>query len=271
MDDDLKGFFTPIVSPSIVYDDSRIIVVAKPAGMHCAPASAPDTLCAWLFSRCPAVAAVAGRGKDEGGLLHRLDAATSGLVAFAADDDSFKTMMSAAEAGTFSKTYRALGRSSAVGLLGSKPESTNPIGADGASWGTALRRGNLDALAGMLSGKYLESGYRSFGPGATRVACCSTPYLASGEARRGKSWAKDTYRSDFGEARAIEEGVLVDVTLVRGFRHQVRAHMAWIGLPLKGDAVYGDDDTDGTGLCLRATRLSFPAAHGAAPMVVELD
>lgn len=271
MDSSLYQFFPTISTPRVVYDDGCVMVVAKPAGMHCAPASAPDTLCSWLFSRYPAVAAVSGRGKDEGGLLHRLDVATSGLVAFATDDDSFEAMMAAAASGSFIKTYRALGRPSAVGLLGSKPETTSPMGVDEAAWGMALRRGDLAALAGMLSGRYREGRYRPFGPGGSRVACCSTQYLASDDSGRGKNWAKDTYRSDFGEARAELGGVLVEVRLVRGFRHQIRAHMAWMGLPLKGDEVYGDDDTEGSGLCLRAIRLCFPAAHGGTPIVVDLD
>jgi len=265
--------FYPIAEPRVVYEGDGVIIVAKPAGMHCAPAGrlAPagpgSTLSDWLFERYPMAAAVAGRGRGEGGLLHRLDGATSGLVAFATDDGSFAAMSAAAARGAFVKTYRALCLPAPVGLAGSRPELYAPPGADPDRWRSCLLRGDAPALASMLAGASIESRFRPYGPGAARVACAT---IGPGPASRAKDWTRDSYLSDVVTARPFSSGLLVEVRLARGFRHQIRAHMAWLGLPLEGDDLYGDGGNRAAELRLRAFRLSFPSPRGSGPVVVEL-
>ena len=43
------------------------------------------------------------------------------------------------------------------------------------------------------------------------------------------------------------EGVL-RCTITRGFRHQIRAHLAWAGYPIRGDVQYGGVSSDDFGL-----------------------
>ena len=52
---------------------------------------------------------------------------------------------------------------------------------------------------------------------------------------------------------------LVDVTLHTGRTHQIRVHMAYIGHPVAGDAVYGPKNviTELGGQCLHARLLGF--------------
>ncbi|PKL07777.1 MAG: hypothetical protein CVV51_12350 [Spirochaetae bacterium HGW-Spirochaetae-7] len=262
--------FEPIDSPRIVFDDRGVVVVAKPAGMHCAPDGECGTLCSWLFGRSPSLATVHGRKAGEGGLLHRLDAATSGLVAFAGDDASFIRMAEAAGAGDFVKSYRALGMPSVAGLAGSRPEAVSPSGVDGGEWASAIRREDLGRLAGMMAGSSSSSFFRPFGPGAARVACASPSDAAVAAGQTGKAWTRDVYTTDFESASIVYGGVQVECRLSRGFRHQVRAHMAWLGLPLGGDGLYGEGDDEG-GLRLRAFRLSFPDPRGGMRIEVSLD
>ncbi len=274
----MDAAFRPIQEPRIVFEGDGVIVAAKPAGMHCSPSGSPKgspagspsgdevTLCAWLYERRPAAAAIRGRGKGEGGLLHRLDAATSGLVAFAADEEAFAAAIAAAGAGEFKKRYRALGLPAGSGLLGSKPDSVAPEGVDAAAWSRCLRGADLRRLSDMLAGTAVESRFRPFGPGSVRVACAAADAVPAGS---GKAWTRDEYRSDFLAARPYKDGVLADIELSRGFRHQVRAHMAWLGLPLAGDSVYGDGEAGE--LRLRAYSLSFPSPRGGGTIVVELD
>jgi len=273
--------FKPILEPRIIYDEDGIIVVAKPAGMHCAPAGEAGTLCSWLFSLRPAVALVGGRGTGEGGLLHRLDAATSGLVAFAADERSFASLLAAGKSGAFVKSYRALGLPSVSGLLGSKPESIAPTGIDSAVWISCLRRADTGRIAELLPGRSVVSKFRPYGPGSTRVACAIAYENGPGYdaavpgGKSGKAWTRDSYRTEILTARPFAGGVVLEVALARGFRHQVRAHLAWLGLPLEGDQVYGDglsgDNRGAAELRLRAFKVSFPSSRGAGNVVVDLD
>ena len=49
------------------------------------------------------------------------------------------------------------------------------------------------------------------------------------------------------------------VSLARGFRHQIRAHLAWMGLPLAGDSLYGRRPL------AEALPARFPSCPAAAP------
>jgi 23S rRNA pseudouridine1911/1915/1917 synthase len=63
--------------------------------------------------------------------------------------------------------------------------------------------------------------------------------------------------------RTRETGVkraLLEIHLETGRRHQIRAHLAWLGHPVVGDARYGQPDSR---MALHAQRLSFqhPVTH----------
>jgi 23S rRNA-/tRNA-specific pseudouridylate synthase len=80
-------------------------------------------------------------------------------------------------------------------------------------------------------------------------------------AESGKG-AATIYRSDILGCDLIEgaeegEGPELELRLAlsRGFRHQIRAQLAWIGLPIAGDPLYGGAPDER--LRLYAIRLSF--------------
>jgi 23S rRNA pseudouridine1911/1915/1917 synthase len=50
---------------------------------------------------------------------------------------------------------------------------------------------------------------------------------------------------------------LVEVTLETGRKHQIRVHLAGLGCPVAGDAVYGATTDPAGRLALHATRLAF--------------
>lgn len=226
--------------PRIVQEDADYLVAWKPHGMPSAPLHAGDagTLLEWVVQRYPEVGSVRGHKDREGGLLHRLDTPTAGVVLLARNQVAWDAARHAAEYGTFRKAYRA-SCADVRGFSRDYPDSVGPSasgtpGTRGASrtvWESGTGWPFLATGPRLEPGQSLISGFRAWGPGRQRVA----PVEAGAP----------VYRS---EVRAIEVGpkdsprgmptVRVEVGLVRGFRHQVRAHLAWCGYPILGDSLY---------------------------------
>jgi 23S rRNA pseudouridine1911/1915/1917 synthase len=62
-------------------------------------------------------------------------------------------------------------------------------------------------------------------------------------------------REEPGSSTEAKELVLCRARILRGFRHQIRCHLAWLGFPILHDSLYGGA---GEGvLALRACSLSF--------------
>lgn len=257
----------PILEPSVAYEDDAVLAVRKPSGMHTAPLPRSDgpTLCSWAFERYPELRTVRGRNVIEGGLLHRLDESTSGLVLFARTDEAYASVEASADKGLFRKSYRALCEPCDFGLPGSRPALLAPPGADAAAWVSTLRRCDCAKIAGGVAGAVIRSRFRPFGPGAQRVACARAADLEALPSR--KDWTKDEYETRVAEARAEGRLLEADVELHRGFRHQIRAHFAWMGLPLYNDELYGEG---GGELALRAYRLEFPRPGSGGSLVIDI-
>ena len=95
----------------IIYEDSQLIAVDKPAGIpsHALRAGERGTVVSALLARYPELRGV-GYRELESGLLHRLDGDTSGLLLAARDQATFETLRAAHERGEFEKRYLALVR-----------------------------------------------------------------------------------------------------------------------------------------------------------------
>ena len=240
----------------LLYEDSSVLAVIKPARMHSAPGLGGGGLCAWVFERYPDAAlagagtdrpSVAGRPAAEGGLLHRLDYETSGIVLFARTAAAFADLLGQQERGAFLKEYRAFSHVSALASPeGSVPLDGFPGGVAEGAWADARSRGDGASLAAQLGAARegeacsVSCAFRPFGPKGARVAC-----LRPGAAPAGKAGA--AYSSVILAAAADDSAstaVALRVGLSRGFRHQIRAQLAWIGLPISGDSLYGGAPDD---------------------------
>ena len=93
----------------IVYEDSTILIVDKPAGMPTHGFSGRDkaTLANFLLARYPELAKV-GESPWEPGLVHRLDRETSGLVAVAKTQAAFVALKAQLRGRQIKKIYWAL-------------------------------------------------------------------------------------------------------------------------------------------------------------------
>lgn len=95
--------------PEILFEDADILVVDKPAGMyaHPSPGHEGGTLTDALLRRCPALAAVGGRGRP--GIVHRLDAETSGVMVLAKSPRAYRRLRELFERhAAVRKTYLAV-------------------------------------------------------------------------------------------------------------------------------------------------------------------
>ena len=112
----------------VVFEDEHVLVVDKPAGLvvHPGAGNQGGTMVHGLLARHPELAGVGG-DPDRPGVVHRLDAGTSGLLAVARTELAFGALVGQLAARTVERRYRALvhGRVAApAGLV------DGPIGRD---------------------------------------------------------------------------------------------------------------------------------------------
>jgi 23S rRNA pseudouridine1911/1915/1917 synthase len=95
---------------TILYEDDRIIVVDKPAGLAVHPgAGTPDgTLVNGLLAHAPAAFAPMACESERPGIVHRLDKDTSGVMVAAKDPGTRDDLIAAFAARTVDKTYLAV-------------------------------------------------------------------------------------------------------------------------------------------------------------------
>ncbi|HHN93381.1 MAG TPA: RluA family pseudouridine synthase [Anaerolineae bacterium] len=173
----------------IIYEDSFLLVVDKPAGMvvHPALGHATGTLVNALLARYPSIAEVGGA--ERAGIVHRLDKDTSGLLLVAKDEETRAALQRQFKRRQVSKTYLAL-----VEDLVQPQEGIieAPIGRD---------KRQRKKMAVVSTGRPARTAYRV--------------------------------------VEYFREHTLLEVRPHTGRTHQVRVHLAWLGYPVVGDAVYG--------------------------------
>lgn len=269
------------------YEDPLFLAVEKPAGMHSAPLRAGEggTLLDEVILRFPEVAGLPGIKAVEPGLLHRLDRETSGLLVVARSAEGFERLRASFEAGLVDKGYVAICRTAESDPRGGCPSPSSPFS------------------SGVIRVR-IESRFAPFGPGRRRVRVVGPEILSfgrganpgqAGQASRGQSLpglapaesesrgrsgrgreppetTQRTYRTEV-EIAAWQNGCcLVHVRLSSGFRHQVRAHLAALGLPILGDELYGEGASDGAESIPRlASGLDRPAGPLARRLYLHAE
>ena len=265
--------------PCIVRETAHWAVVYKPPHLPTAPLRADErnTLVYWFlhsdegqkqsaeYGLRSREAQVRGKKEIEAGLLHRLDTDTRGLVLFAKDQAVYDFLAARQEAGQMIKTYCAFVEPNRV------PEIDNGYGFGATELSmlkefAAAQRGIAaqeqvvvqERIAAQLP-LTLESQFRNFGPGAKRVAP-----VVSGSRHYKKDGRLYTTVIEAADILPSPPLIRVRCRLSRGYRHQVRAHLAAAGLPIVGDPLYAPRGAEAqpesaqVGLQLYAVSLEFP-------------
>lgn len=237
---DTVKFSDKNLQTSIVLIDKDFIVIDKPQGLASAPLTENAICCAFsqIALKYPSVSAVKGKKLLEGGLIHRIDTATRGLLLIACSQTAYDNFQIQQKDGRFLKYYTAICEDKRSEHA--KNDQTFPLS--------------------------IVSRFRPFGKGRTQVEAV---FEDAGRAALKKAGEK-LYSTDIlsiedfsvhpleGEVPTIE--VLCRIS--EGYRHQVRVHLASAQLPVVGDLLYGtqiagDKVNTGQGMQFFASALEF--------------
>ncbi|MGD0115671.1 MAG: RluA family pseudouridine synthase [Dehalococcoidia bacterium] len=207
------------ISLRIIYEDSDIVVIDKPAGMavHPGPGRAHHTLVNALLARYPDLV---GTGEAlRPGIVHRLDKDTSGILLVARNERAHADLSRQLKERLVEKRYLALvtGR-----LEPGEGVTEGDIGRDPR---------NRKRMAIVEGGRPARTAYRV--------------------------------------VERLDGFTLVEVAPSTGRTHQIRVHLAGVGHPVVGDALYGRRSTLVGRQFLHARRIAF--SHPADGRPVEFE
>lgn len=206
----------------VLHEDDDLVFVDKPAGVPSHPLKSHEThtIANALVARYPEVREVADEAR-EGGLCHRLDIETSGVLFAARSPSVWKQVREAFNKRDVDKVYWAV--------------VTGPIPDEGEIELPLVQRGNR-----------------------------AVPASDDDKARDAHSLFRALSRA--GEATWVE------VRIITGVMHQVRAHLAAIGAPILNDALYGGREYAGlTRFFLHARSLGLKHPRTGKRLTVVSD
>jgi 23S rRNA pseudouridine1911/1915/1917 synthase len=231
-------------SPYLLEETGDFAVVFKPAKMHCTPKDDSfhrkgtqgqtkkddsNTLIDWYTAHFPPAFEI----------MHRLDYETHGLLLFAKNEKSFNFFRNLQDEDGFAKEYSAV---------------CIPAGSAVQIAGFPLHPLHFQPEDSMSFQNYIiESYFRPYGPGRKLVRPVTD--LAGS---KHKEKATDKGRFYKTEIISVKDDVFT-VQIKRGFRHQIRCHLCWIGYPILNDPLYshGEASAPSGGLALRSHALFF--------------
>lgn len=229
--------------PPALFEDAALLAFDKPAGLPVQPLSCRETgtlmnAVATRYPECRALGpelARMGESPLMAGALHRIDADTSGLVLVARTAEAFAGLRAQFAAQAVRKTYLALVEGSvAVGGTLENDLAHDP---------TQPFCRMIDARNNRL----------------TRAQCAQLKPLH----------AVTRFRPLAHVAAGNEERTLLEVTICTGVTHQIRAQLAFAGLHIVNDRLYGAFAVENqSGHCLHAYAAAFSHPVSGAPVEI---
>ena len=234
-----------VVELQVVHEDPSFLVVDKQALLPTVPLKdnpgGKQTLLSLISEQYPEVLEISSKNTWEGGVLHRLDTATSGLVVVARTKDAYDFLRTIQKANLFWKEYRAESSAYALPLAPGFPPYPyeDPFSAKG-----------KEVIIGSLFRRYGEH-HRQVRP----VNAASPKHLLD---KTTGTW----YMTKVCYSGEQDNGAKqFTCRLSSGFHHQVRAHLAWSGWPLDGDIFYHGMEKPNLGLRCTAVQLLHPVTQ----------
>jgi 23S rRNA pseudouridine1911/1915/1917 synthase len=194
-----------LCQPFIIKETDDYAVVFKPPKMHSAPLKKKEDSSLFDWFRV--------KSSHVFDMVHRLDYETHGLVLFAKNKKSFEFFKTLQDNGEFIKEYSAI--------------CVNNKNAGSAS---GFPPSPVDLLSLKEKTLIIESFFRPYGPGRKLVRPVT-------ENKKQREIAKDKggfYKTEITDIN----GNILNVRIKRGFRHQIRCHLCWVGFPIQNDPLY---------------------------------
>ena len=224
----------------VLYVDDHMVAVSKPAGWPSHPLRHGEgaTVAGALLARFPECGQ-ASPDSREGGLVHRLDRGTSGVLIAARNRTAWFELRAAMVSADCTKIYRA----EVQGCLGSMGAGDKDFVSPGAEPDTLVVAAPIGRV-GRRGARVKLGGGRQPLPAFTTVSLL--------------------------EQRA--DTALLEARLSKGRTHQVRAHLAYLGFPVVGDRIYGQPEPSPEApplLHLHAASLTFRHPKTGQALCIE--
>ena len=208
----------------VIFENSDLLAVYKPKGLPTVPLrnKEGDSLLREIASDYPEVARVKAEKEWEGGIIHRLDTPTSGIVIAARNDETYQYLINAQKNNLIVKYYIARTSPRSELLPGFEP------------FPYTFRVSTLE----------IASYFRPYGERGASVR----PVLNNHRYIKGIIYTT--------KANRTSEPNTFECIITRGFRHQIRCHLSWSGNPIIGDDRYGGAENED--LLLEAVKVELP-------------
>ncbi len=218
-------------------DTEPFVILDKPSGLPSAPLHpGEESAYTQAAARYPGLDAVCGKKTVEHGLVHRIDTATRGILLIAATQEYYAYLLDVQQRGLFIKHYHA--------ICTCRPDCREQLGAFPPAPAAVTENG----FEGTIT-----SYFRPYGERGRAVRPVTAQ--AGKAARRKASPALYSTEVSLHRNAGIWEAACC---ISRGYRHQVRCHLAWLGFPIQGDSLYAPGSREGDAFCFTAESLRFP-------------